>query len=234
MIRLLSARLVSVDLLEKATELLQYQVDNRLEGVGQAQVAADLAAIYVADRQPEKALMAIETTRQPGVPSDIAARRRIIEARALLDLGRFDHALELLENDQSLDAWRVRAETAWRQKRWTDTIAAIQTVLARDVKAGGDLSDEDRAYVLRAAIAAVLAGDDGAIAKLRAAYAKRMAGTAEADAFELVTSGIAPADARLRELARNIARTDLIDRVMKEIKGRLKEAPPAPAKPAGA
>jgi tetratricopeptide (TPR) repeat protein len=234
MIRLLSARLVSVDLLEKATELLQYQVDNRLEGVGQAQVAADLAAIYVADRQPEKALMAIETTRQPGVPSDIAARRRIIEARALLDLGRFDHALELLENDQSLDAWRVRAETAWRQKRWTDTIAAIQTVLARDVKAGGDLSDEDRAYVLRAAIAAVLAGDDGAIAKLRAAYAKRMAGTADADAFELVTSGIAPADARLRELARNIARTDLIDRVMKEIKGRLKEAPPAPAKPAGA
>ncbi|MEJ0023035.1 MAG: hypothetical protein WDN76_06040 [Alphaproteobacteria bacterium] len=33
MIRLLSARLVSVDLLDKAAELLQYQVDNRLDGV---------------------------------------------------------------------------------------------------------------------------------------------------------------------------------------------------------
>src|SRR6185295_262500 len=91
MIRMLSARLVSVDLLDKAAELLQYQVDNRLDGVGQAQVAADLASIYLADRQPEKAMMAIEATRQPGIPTSVAGERRIVEAKALLDLNQFDH-----------------------------------------------------------------------------------------------------------------------------------------------
>ena len=222
-------RRVSVDLLEKASELLQYQVDNRLEGIGQAQVAGDLAAIYVADRQPEKALMAIETTRQPGVPIAIAATRRIVEARALLDLGRFDHALELLEKDQSVDATRVRAEAAWRQKKWPDAVAAISAVLARGPRPGGELTAEDRAFVLRAAIASVLAGDDATIAKLRTTYAKRMAGSPDADAFDLVTSGVDPGDVRLREVARQIARTDLIDRVMNEIKGRLKEAPPRAA-----
>jgi tetratricopeptide (TPR) repeat protein len=234
MIRLLSARLVSVDLLEKASELLQYQVDNRLEGVGQAQVAADLAAIYVADRQPEKALMAIETTRQPGVPAGIAATRRIVEARALLDLGRFDHALELLEKDQSVDAARVRAEAAWRQKKWPEAVAAISAVLARGPRPGDDLTPEDRAFVLRAAIASVLTGDEATIAKLRATYAKRMAASPDADAFDLVTSGVDPGDVRLREVARQIARTDLIDRVMNEIKGRLKEAPPPAPRAAGA
>jgi hypothetical protein len=61
-----------------------------------------------------------------------------------------------------------------------------------------------------------------------------MAASDDADAFELVTSGLAPGDVRLRDLSKRIARTDLIDRVMDQIKGRLKEAAAAapPARPA--
>ena len=44
---LLAGRLVHVDLLEQAAQLLQHQVDERLQGVGKSQVAADLAAIYL-------------------------------------------------------------------------------------------------------------------------------------------------------------------------------------------
>src|SRR5258708_16987710 len=39
MIRHLADRLVAVDLLDQASELLQYQVDKRLEGAARAQVA---------------------------------------------------------------------------------------------------------------------------------------------------------------------------------------------------
>ena len=39
MIRKLADRLVSVDLLDQAAELLQHQVDNRLQGAARAQVA---------------------------------------------------------------------------------------------------------------------------------------------------------------------------------------------------
>ena len=46
MIRRLADRLVAVDLLDQAAELLQYQVDHRLEGAARAQVAAKLAMVY--------------------------------------------------------------------------------------------------------------------------------------------------------------------------------------------
>ena len=45
MVRRLSRRLVDVDLLDQAAELLKYQVENRLEGVAKAQVATDLATV---------------------------------------------------------------------------------------------------------------------------------------------------------------------------------------------
>ena len=47
MIRKLADRLVSVDLLDQAAELLQHQVDNRLQGAARAQVAVRLAVIYL-------------------------------------------------------------------------------------------------------------------------------------------------------------------------------------------
>jgi hypothetical protein len=227
MIRLLSARLVSVDLLDKAAELLQYQVDNRLDGVGQAQVAADLAAIYLADRQPEKAMMAIESTRQPGIPASVAAERRIVEAKALLDLRQFDHVFDLLEKDTSLEAANMRAEVLWRQKNWVQAANAQMIVLQRRPDETADLNEADRANVLRAAIASVLGENKLVLAKLKTTYAARMAKSPDSAAFELVTSSPDPSDYRLRDLARRLARTDLVAKVLQDLKTKLaKEAAP--------
>ncbi len=230
MIRLLSARLVSVDLLDKAAELLQYQVDNRLDGVGQAQVAADLASIYLADRQPEKAMMAIESTRQPGIPTSVAAERRIVEAKALLDLSQFDHVFDLLEKDTSVEAANLRAEVLWRQKNWIQAANAQMIVLQRRPDDAADLNEADRANVLRAAIAAVLGENKPVLAKLKTAYGARMAKSPDAAAFELVTSGPDPSDYRLRDLARRLARSDLVAQVLQDLKTKLaKDAGPPKA-----
>ena len=56
MIRRLADRLVAVDLLDQAAELLQHQVDHRLQGGARAQVATRLAVIYLMNRKPERAL----------------------------------------------------------------------------------------------------------------------------------------------------------------------------------
>ena len=56
MIRRLADRLVSIDLLDQAADLLQYQVDHRLQGAGRAQVATRLAVIYLMDRKADRAL----------------------------------------------------------------------------------------------------------------------------------------------------------------------------------
>jgi hypothetical protein len=92
MIRRLADRLVSVDLLERAAALLEHQVRYRLEGVAQADVAVRLAMIYLLDHKPEKALAVIRATRQTIMPGDVEARRRRLEARALIDLARYEEA----------------------------------------------------------------------------------------------------------------------------------------------
>ncbi len=96
MVRKIVRRLVDVDLLPQAADLLKYQADNRLDGVPRAQVATDLAVIYLMDRKPEQALQAINASRTTVLPTALAAERRLIEARAWTGLGRYDSALEIL------------------------------------------------------------------------------------------------------------------------------------------
>ena len=74
MIRRLAERLVSVDLLEQAAELLQYQVDNRLQGAARAQVATRLAVIYLLNRKPDKAQACCAPPAPPTSPTTSASR----------------------------------------------------------------------------------------------------------------------------------------------------------------
>src|SRR4029079_8466173 len=106
------------DLLDQAAELLKYQVDNRLDSVPKAQVATDLALIYLMDKKPEQAIQTINASRTTILPAALNAERRLIEARAWAGVGRYDAALEILQRDKSKDAEDLRAEIAWRQKDW--------------------------------------------------------------------------------------------------------------------
>jgi tetratricopeptide (TPR) repeat protein len=118
MVRKIVKRLVDVDLLPQAADLLKYQADNRLDGVPKAQVSTDLAVIYLMDRKPEQALEAINASRTTVLPAQLNAERRLVEARAWTSLGRFDSALEIIEKDTSKDGADLRAEILWKQKNW--------------------------------------------------------------------------------------------------------------------
>jgi tetratricopeptide (TPR) repeat protein len=239
-VRLLSGRLVHVDLLEQAAQLLQHQVDERLQGVGKAQVAADLATIYLMDHKPDRALVALASSRQPNLQATLQADRRILEARALLDLGRLDAAAELVERDRSEDAQRVRAEAAWRARDWQRAAAELRTILATRNRPQ-PLDEHGRQVVLRAGIALTLAGDEAGVRALYRDYAGDMANTPDADGFEIVAAGIAADGAAIRDVARAVARTDLLGRFIDRLRTHMTEqaaqsanhppATPAPATP---
>jgi hypothetical protein len=239
-VRLLAGRLVNVDLLEQAAQLLQHQVDERLQGIGKAQVAADLAAIYLMDHKPDRALVAIDTSRQPNMPATLLADRRVLEARALLDLGRLDAAVELVERDRSENAQRVRAEAAWRARDWQRVSAELRTLL--QMRPASQALDEDgRQQVLRLAVALTLAGDDDAVRAIYRQYAGDMAHTDEADSFEVIASGVSADGSAIRDVARAVARTDLLDRFMQRMRSNMTQqaaggaqpTSPAPAPPNG-
>ncbi len=235
MVRGLAGRLVALDLLEQAAALLQHQVEERLEGVGRAQIAADLAMIYLRDHKPEKALTAIELSRQPNMPTDLLNERRILEAKAYLDLNRTEQAVEILERDRSAEAQRVRAEAAWKDRDWPRAAAELKQVLAMRTRSAA-INDDDRKLILRAAIAMTFAENAAGLTALRRDYATAMAGSPDANAFDVVSSGIDDNGVQLREIARVVARTDLLDRFLRDMKARMSApaaaqaaaTPPAP------
>lgn len=52
-------------------------------------------------------------------------------------------------------------------------------------------------------------------------YAGDMANTDEADAFEVVASGVTADGASIRDVARSVARVDLLDRFMQRLRTRM-------------
>jgi hypothetical protein len=211
-----------VDLLEQAAQLLQHQVDERLEGVSKAQVAADLAAIYLMDRKPDRALTALASSRQPNMAVSLLADRRIIEARALMDLGRLDAAVEMVERDRSEDAQRVRADAAWRARDWDRAGAELRSLLAMRDR-GQPLDAAGRQAALRAGVALTLAGDETRVRAFYREYAGDFVNTEEADAFEVIAAGVHADGAALRDVARAVARVDLLDRFVQRQRARITE-----------
>lgn len=220
MVRGLAARLVALDLLEQAGTLLQHQVEERLEGVGRAQIAADLAMIHLRDRKPEKALVAIELSRQPNMPTELLGERRILEAKAYLDLGRTEQAVEVLERDRSAAAQRIRADAAWRDRDWPRAAAELRQVLAMRPR-GAPLNPDDRNVILRTAVALTFAENSAGLVALRREWGAAMAGTPDAASFDVVSTGADASGAKLREIATVVARTDLLDRFLRDLKSRM-------------
>ncbi len=170
MVRRMSRRLVDVDLLSQAAELLKYQVDNRLEGVAKAQIATDLATIYLMNRQPEQALQALWSSRSTLLPTAMNAERRALEARALMNLTRYDHALEVLASDASADARAVRAEIFWKQENWAGAAPLYEGLLGDRYRNGAALTAAEEANVIRAGIAYSLARDAVGLGRMSRNY----------------------------------------------------------------
>ncbi|MBE7217522.1 MAG: endoglucanase, partial [Caulobacteraceae bacterium] len=190
MVRRLVKRLVDVDLLDQAADLLKYQVDNRLQGVAKAQVATDLASIDLMAGKPEDAVAAVEGSRTTLLPTALNAQRRLLEARAMVMLNRYDHALELVGADTSPDALEVRAEAAWKAKDWPAAGRWAEQRLGQRWTSAAPLTPAEAALLIRAGSAYTLAGDDGALSRLRTRYGALAAANPQHDALQLAVAGL--------------------------------------------
>src|SRR6185312_5581661 len=126
MIRRLADRLVAFDLLDQAGELLQYQIDHRLEGAARAQVAARLAMVYLMNRKPDRAIAALRSTRIADLAGELRQQRLLLEARAQSDIGRRDLALDIVSNLAGREAIRLRSDIYWASRRWREASEQIE------------------------------------------------------------------------------------------------------------
>jgi hypothetical protein len=214
---------VAVDLLQHAAELLDHQSKERLDGVARAQVATDLALIYLMDRKPEAALTAIAQSRTTVLPGALNLERRVIEARALMQLGRLEHALEVLGRDPSADALAVRAEVYWKQGAWPLAGAALEQSLAG--RGGAALTAGEESRLLKAAVAYSLAGNEAALTRLRARFDGQIAQARAPDALRVALYGVDDEKLTAADLTRAVNEADAFAGWVGEMKRRFRAKP---------
>jgi tetratricopeptide (TPR) repeat protein len=221
MARRMADRLIAFDLLPQAASLLQYQVDNKLFGLGKAQVATNLALVYLMDKQPQKALQAIHGSRQARLPKALNQERRLLEARALVDLGRMDHAMDLIEMDRTRDADFLRADIIWGSKDWPKITRQHLRAITRHVHNENEVSDAEAHLILRATLAAALSDDKQTFEQLVQKWAKPVSKTSSAAAFQLITRSTGIQGVEFKDLARTIGDTKIMRSYLDQYRSRV-------------
>jgi hypothetical protein len=224
MIRRMADRLVAVDLLGPAANLLAYQVDKRLEGVAKAQVATHLAAVYLMDHKADKAVATIRDSQISGLPDDEMHERMLLEARAFAALKQWDNALDLIAVDQSDDTKRLRADIYWESGNWALAAQKAEEMLGNRWSDTAPLSDVERNQLLRTAVAYSLANDEASLARVRDHFAPKMKGTQDANLFQVLSADIDQHGIAFRDAAARIASLDTLESFMKDFTKRKSDA----------
>jgi tetratricopeptide (TPR) repeat protein len=224
LIRRLADRLASIDLLDQAAELLQYQVDHRLEGAARAQVAARLAMVYLANRKPDMAISALRASRISDLSGELRQQRLLLEARAQSDVGRHDLALDIVSNVGGREAIRLRSDIFWAARRWRESSEQIELYYGERYRDFKPLNAVEKSDVIRAAVGYALADDTIGLSRFREKYAPLMSESSDRLAFDIASKPAAASSAEFAEIAKLAASVDTLDGFLREMKQRFPDA----------
>ncbi len=188
--------LADADLLERAAELLEHQIDHRLRGTEIYRASVRLAAIRLLDNKPEQAIAALDraAAKLEELPQEFKTPARyrdilMLRARALSRKGRPDQALALLNGlDRTPEMDLLRSDIAWTAGYWDDAAEALDDVISNEnISMTRPLEGYHATLILQRAVALNLAGDRIALANLREKFGDLMKQTEKAKVFEVIT-----------------------------------------------
>ena len=220
MVYRLADRLVSVDLLGQAAELLQHQVNFRLRDTELARVGARLAAIYLLDGDAEKAADALRASDVVRMPDGLAQDRRYLMVEALSEQKAYDEALGLLEGDKAREADYLRADLYWDQQDWL----AVATVINRifNNRSGDEpLSETEAQYMMKLVVALALSNNRDGLTNVRENYGTLMAETQRSEAFKAITSYVDDSSIDPRDLTSTVADINNYEAFMASLRQRV-------------
>lgn len=183
----LSDRLVAVDLLDRAENLLTIQLKNvPMTAVDRAKTGTRLALVYLFNNKSEEALIMLDDTKTSDMPQTLALQRKIIRAKALTNLGREQEALALLKDDYSKNAILLKSEIYWNAGLWGPASDNLKFLIERPV-AGKALSEEQINYILDWAAALKKSGKETVIVRLRNKFMPYFRNTKYYSVFNILT-----------------------------------------------
>lgn len=122
----LADRMVAIDLLDQAAALLDQRMQYVYEREVRSDTGARLARIYLMNHQPDRALKALQDSVYGDNPDDLRVERDRIAAESMVELGEFEQALGVLNEDKSVVAEEIRLRAYWLQKDWPKVIASVE------------------------------------------------------------------------------------------------------------
>ncbi|MGQ0664503.1 MAG: hypothetical protein ACT4P2_13200 [Pseudomonadota bacterium] len=201
----LAERLIAVDLLERADELLENQMAHRLSGADQAAAGARLAFVRLLDRRPQGALDALRASRVEDLPAELHRDRARLAARALADLGRTAEAVARLEGDQAAEGQLLRADIYWQAQNWAAAAEALQPVVGAPPTGNAPLPEEQARRAIHLAVALALTEDEAGAKRLADRFGPALERGPYKDVFRVLTSARRPPPADMAQVAARLA-----------------------------
>ncbi len=222
MIRRLADRLANVELLGKAGELLEHQIQFRLDGVEKSKVGARLAVIRLLDADPDGALAALDQSKFDPMPADLARERRHLRARALAYKKDVDGALLLLKDDNTKTGGALRADVHWRAQRWAEAADELGKLLDQRWLDSRPLDRGEAQQVIKLAVAEFLSEDQEGLKSLQQRFGEQMSASEYKDMFKVIVESVDPSKTDFRDLAPTIADVDKFETFMDQYRQKLK------------
>lgn len=170
--------LIKLDLLDRATALLNHQVQNRLTSMKREIVINKLAKLHLLNHKPEVALQVLELGNDNMLLSqDASVDRKYIKAEVLIQLEDFDGALLLLKDDFSQIADDIKAEIFWQQQKWQDFNDFSEPYLYAIRNSVQMLSEDEVVRVLKQVISYIMLDRKDLLKEHAQAFYKRLPST---------------------------------------------------------
>jgi outer membrane protein assembly factor BamD (BamD/ComL family) len=219
MIQKLADRLASVDLLDRATQLLERQIRYRLSGEERARVGARLALLYLLDKQPQRALEVLDITNYGGMDGTLQRERLQLAAQALSANGTPEEALSLLYHDESESGSALRLEILWNMQDWPNVVNTAEDMLSSRPDLTARLNERETAVLLKLALGYSFEHDPNQLRYLRDYYMGLMPEGPFKEIFDYITNDTAPLDTEdFAMVAQQINRTEsFLDAFRKKI-----------------
>ena len=218
----LADRLVDVDLLDRAAEILESQIEFRLQGLEKALTGVRLAVIRLLDDEPAKAVEALASSEIPNLPEPLVRERRYLKAQALAEMDRQDEALVQLGTDDSLEALRLRSEILWSQQNWSAAAILLARLVPEKPPADRALTGVEVESLINLAVALTLAGDGERLRELGKTYVKAMADSPYSATFVLLVGDLEPG--RTKSIAEELAQAQQAESFLAGYRKRLQHA----------
>ncbi len=187
-IQKLADRLVAVDLLPRAQNLLLSLLNrDDLTPDEEARIGSRLAVIYLFENKPSSALNIIKATEHPELSSETLNPRKIISARALSALGKPEEALAILSDETSPNALLHKFEIYWNAEEWSKASDTIKHLI-KEPKPGEKLSDKQIGYILDWATTLKQSGKETVLVRVRNKFKPYFKNTPYYSVFNILTN----------------------------------------------